>query len=474
MSQPLVEFVNHASFIVDACGVRLLSDPWIEGRVFNDGWELLAPTRMRWEDFASITHIWFSHEHPDHFFPPNVKRIDPAHRARIVVLYQTTADKKVVRFCRELGFKAVVELEPGKDLELAPGFTVRHRPLGTQWEGDSWLFIKTPAATILNINDCGVGAAEARAIAAEVGPVDLLATQFSYAAWQKNPEAVEFRRAVAQEMLDGVVAQVEELKPRWVLPFASFIWFCAEENFYLNRDANSVRATRDLLATKTNAEPVVLYPGDRWHPGAPWDSEVAIARWEAHTREIGDPEKRPRVKRPSIPAEELQTLARSFCERLRAVSNPFLVRTYLAYDSYQNERAFGVGSIRGTLRTLAGSVRPARVFCTDLGSLFTFSLAGALESAQGSANDADLQTTSAVLAFVFRFPWGGETLQINGCFRENPAWRDVKPWSFPNRLFIYTRLARRVDMGYRLTWRRVARALADRTFLRSLLPGREG
>ena len=78
----LIEFVNHASLLVSAGDVRLLSDPWLEGKVFHDGWALTAPTAMTFDDFKNVTHIWFSHEHPDHFLPDNLKKIPEAHRRR--------------------------------------------------------------------------------------------------------------------------------------------------------------------------------------------------------------------------------------------------------------------------------------------------------------------------------------------------------------------------------------------------------
>ena len=88
-----LEFVNHASYILDASkqGVRLLTDPWLEGNAFNNGWGLLAKTTFRYEDFGSITHLWFSHEHPDHFSPPNLKKIPEDARKKITVLFQKTA-----------------------------------------------------------------------------------------------------------------------------------------------------------------------------------------------------------------------------------------------------------------------------------------------------------------------------------------------------------------------------------------------
>src|SRR4051812_15373533 len=67
-----IEFVNHASIIVDHDNIRLLCDPWTEGTAFHNGWSLLAKSKFTFDDYKNITHIWFSHEHPDHFSPPNI------------------------------------------------------------------------------------------------------------------------------------------------------------------------------------------------------------------------------------------------------------------------------------------------------------------------------------------------------------------------------------------------------------------
>ena len=99
-----IEFVNHASVIYHHKRISLISDPWIEGAVFNNGWNLLAPTKFKYPDFEKITHIWFSHEHPDHFFPPNIREIDNEHRKNITVIFQKTGDGKVLDFLRRRGF----------------------------------------------------------------------------------------------------------------------------------------------------------------------------------------------------------------------------------------------------------------------------------------------------------------------------------------------------------------------------------
>src|SRR5205823_15052942 len=94
-----IRWVNHASYVPTARDVRLITDPWLFGSAFNNGWDLISEAKFSLDDFREITHIWFSHEHPDHFAPPVLKAIDPAVRANITVLFQETKDHKVLDFC---------------------------------------------------------------------------------------------------------------------------------------------------------------------------------------------------------------------------------------------------------------------------------------------------------------------------------------------------------------------------------------
>ena len=115
---------------------------------------------------------------------------------------------------------------------------------------------------------CGIESAEyAASVQREVGRVDMLATQFSYASWQGNPDEEHRRRQRAAVVLSTVLQQVEALKPRWVIPFASFVWFCHEENFFMNEGMNLIGDVAGRIA-ETPATPVVMYPGDPGRSGA--------------------------------------------------------------------------------------------------------------------------------------------------------------------------------------------------------------
>ena len=66
MSLTTIKFINHASVLVKCEEVSLLSDPYYE--TFHKGWGLLVTQST---DISlildEVTHIWISHEHPDHF-----------------------------------------------------------------------------------------------------------------------------------------------------------------------------------------------------------------------------------------------------------------------------------------------------------------------------------------------------------------------------------------------------------------------
>lgn len=105
-----LSLVGHASVIIEASDVRLLTDPWLTGLAFNDSWALHPEPRLRQEDLDSLTHLWISHEHPDHFSPASLHSIPSEVRARVILLFQRRYSSEVVDFFATLGFRDVIEL----------------------------------------------------------------------------------------------------------------------------------------------------------------------------------------------------------------------------------------------------------------------------------------------------------------------------------------------------------------------------
>jgi UDP-MurNAc hydroxylase len=380
-----LEWVNHASFVFEHDGVRLIADPWIEGRAFNDGWSLLSDTAFTYDDFRSVTHLWFSHEHPDHFSPPNIRSIPAEIRKTITVLFQHTLDHKVARFCESLGFARVIELRPHRWVELSPRVQVLCHPFP---DDDSWIALATDRGTVLNINDCVVdNVAKARAIRKLVGPVRVLMTQFSYAQWPGNPDDIEAQRSEAWEKLHRIRIQAGVFEPEFIIPFASFMWFCHEENFLLNNEMSGVERAAHFIDYNLQGRPVVLYPGDRWEVGQQHDWRPAARRYQRdwQGRMAGGPIVR---SRPVAP-DELEAAFAAFLRRLHVKNNPLL-------------RYIPVPATSVTLLDLEGST-------------YRLTLRGMTRIPEPHGG-ADLATNAENLMYCLRFDWGSNTLHANGRF----------------------------------------------------------
>ena len=189
-----IEFVNHSSVIIPNNDVHLIFEPWISGDVFHDGWSLITEAQFKFEDFKTITHIWFSHEHPDRFFPPNLKKIPEEIRKEIIVLYHFTRDKKVINYCKSLGFKDAIEINLNEWFKLGKDFLV----LNGACLDDSWILINTANKNILNTNDCILKKRDFDIINKNIlGKLDLLLPQFSYASKIGNKKDVKLRKEQA-------------------------------------------------------------------------------------------------------------------------------------------------------------------------------------------------------------------------------------------------------------------------------------
>jgi UDP-MurNAc hydroxylase len=388
----LIRWVNHASFVVEHDDVRLICDPWLSGPAFAGGWDLLAKSVFQIGDFANITHIWYSHEHPDHFVPRVLQEIDEALRPQITVLYQKTRDGKVAKFCRSLGYK-VRELTHGERTAIGTHVAVTCDEVPFY---DSWLLIEADGTRILNLNDCVVGRETvAESIAKQCGRVDVLLSQFNDAEWKGNPDRKDLREASAREKLRRLKLQATTIKPTHMIPFASFFFFSHEENFYLNDSMNDVGDVARFLASECGTTPLVLYPGDTWKPGDAHDPDVASARYRSDLRAA----KPLHAPGESIALEQLARIADRYRNRIKKQNNEMLL--WLAANPWL-------------------PVLPSiRIYLDDLALAIQFDWRHGLVQKSLSREACDISMHSESLAYVFRFDWGMDTLTVNGRFRAN-------------------------------------------------------
>ena len=262
-----IEFASHAGFIIEVKGKRIYIDPWTKSKTFNDGWALISEAKK--VDYAKIDYIFVTHEHPDHFNFPTLKGIDENHRRRIKVLYQQHASLRLKNAFERLGFDTVVELPIYKWIEVE-GIELF---CGSSGSMDSFLAIRAEGQTILNLNDCVFRKKQYDYIQREIGNVDFLFTQFSFANWVGNEV----------DQLDGAEEKIREIgmqkrifSPKYIIPFASFVYFCNEENARMNDWMNTPR----MIAELPHPEIKFMYPSDEIDTKDPhFDSERAVQRY---------------------------------------------------------------------------------------------------------------------------------------------------------------------------------------------------
>ena len=387
-----VTFINHACVKIALGDAVILCDPWLSGAAFNNGWDLLIPTPMDLSAvMAGVTHIWVSHEHPDHFVPKFFIDIAPRWK-HVPVLFQATRDRRVPSFIESRGF-AVTEL-PDRATRQIGGLRVT---CGVSDFYDSWLHVTDGTGSILNLNDCAEGdAGELRNIARLTGPIDMLLTQFSYAAWKGGRANAHFRVLAAKRKLDTIAAQIAALKPRRVLPFASFVYFSNEENSYLNDHINRPADAAAAIA-QAGAEPVILYPGEMWDSGQPHDNAASLA---AYAKEYD-----------ALPTLPLRGPGDSVT--IEQLTQQF--EAYRAGVYKKNSRA-----LIALLRRLpaVGAFHPVVIRLTDLNQTVSVSVVDGFAVVPGAREDVAMHSSS--LSFIFNNPFGFDTLTVNGRFEATP------------------------------------------------------
>ncbi|MBT0956356.1 MBL fold metallo-hydrolase [Alphaproteobacteria bacterium KMM 3653] len=388
-----IEFVNHASVLISDKDTAVLMDPWYSGPAFHKGWTLLheTPDTEVSDLLKRTTHLWLSHEHPDHFSVPFFKRHGAQIRAQGIEMYfQKIEDQRVADFIRAEGITL-------HEMTFGQSYTLGDLELTCLKDDfyDSLVSIKSEDQHILNLNDCHVNTpARAKLILDQAGPCDVLLTQFSYAAWKGGPENRAWRETAAREKLDNIALQAELLKPRTVIPFASYVAFSNERNAYLNDAANRPQDVIDRFKD-ADFDLQIMAPGDVFTGTVdPEMTARAISFWDAaYSRAETAPLQRFETKSYEEIAETFQT----YTARVFANNSRWMMRA---------------AQVASPVRVF----QPVVVELDDLGINVKIDVPRAQLTQTTEAPHLKMHSES--LWFLFSNSFGFDTLGVNGCFEE--------------------------------------------------------
>jgi hypothetical protein len=259
---------------------------------------------------------------------------------------------------------------------------------------DSWIAIRSEKMTILNLNDCIVEPDHLKHISKIVGKVTVLLTQFSFANWIGN-NADELREVEAK--LQDLRFRISLLKPEATIPFASFIYFCNQENNWMNAFAITPQRIAGLGLPGVN----FMYPGDEWNSDMRnFHSAEAVERY---MNDIAGS----KVIDNTPPEVSIYTVQQAIDRTSRIVRSRFS-------------------------KLLIARIKPFSIYLHDLDKVLIVNPAGTCDVADAmpdTRESARYVMCSQMAWFAFAFSWGWAAMDVSGMYYDR-RFKEPNPVGF--------------------------------------------
>ena len=227
-----IKFINHACIQIFTKDYSVLVDPWFEDKVFNNSWCLFKETDIDSLDLTKLKYIFISHEHPDHLHFPTLKTIYGL-KQDVEIIFPHRKDTTVKKVIEKIGFKFHFIKQNSQKFFLDKNNYCKY--FGDISEGDHTIAFSINGKKIINQNDDYTKEKTVNLINKEFGPADLLFTQFSLAGYYGNSDNPKIIQKNGHDFhLERVKYYKSIFNVKFVVPFASYVYFCKNTNRYLN------------------------------------------------------------------------------------------------------------------------------------------------------------------------------------------------------------------------------------------------
>jgi hypothetical protein len=249
--------LGHASTLLtlDNGQPLFISDPWLVGSTYWRSWWLQHyPSSEEIKSLQSVQYVYLTHEHPDHFHPPSLRKIG----TQPTFLCPELPHMSMAEYLSSEQFKTKV-LAPNRWIAIHEHCSILSMPL---WNDDSILLILTPEAFIVNLNDAKPNAKIIRQInqvRAQLGNrTTIVLSSYSPAgivnSFIKNGVRLSLRDKV--DYVNYLNRINTNLNADLFIPFASQVIFLRRDSKW----ANEYKVTFDDLEAHWNCQTKLMRP----------------------------------------------------------------------------------------------------------------------------------------------------------------------------------------------------------------------
>lgn len=358
-----INFINHACVTIEENNEMIMFDPWFFGKVFNNSWSLIKETNIDELDLSNLKFILITHEHPDHLHWTTLQLIKERTTNDIRILIPRRDNKNVIKQIIKLGFQAA-EIPSNKQFKISNNFKVTNFTTGH----DSAYIIQTKEKTILNQNDCKLSDLQVREINNNYPVIDFYFMQFSLAGFYANKSESDKLKQAKLDHINMIERYKSYFNPKITIPFASYVYFCREENSFLNDYIVSLRELNSSYQIVTYGDTILQ---DNFHSR----NELNLNLWDKYLSN-------PQIDKTShVDNNSLIETTKLFFNSLDSFYPP-----KTSFSFYKNKESFVVDY-------------------ENKDCYFT-----------SKKGNEVAKVTMYDLECFFKFPWGADTMNITSCF----------------------------------------------------------
>ena len=393
-----IKFINHACFQFLLKDYSILIDPWFFGKVFNNSWSLFRETSIETIDIKSLKWIFISHEHPDHLHFETLKEIKNIND-KVTVIFPYRKDATVKKVIEKIGLKFKFIKQNSEKFFIDENNYVKF--FSFENEGDHTMVFKINERIIVNQNDDYTLDKTVKMINSEFPSIDILLTQFSLAGYYGNFDEEKTLKIKGHDFhLNRVIEYSKKFNPSFTIPFASYVYFCRDYNKYLNK---FIVTPKEVISALGNDKCQLVWYGD----------EVIFDNFKERNllnqSKLNDLFNINKIKdfSQSITINDNE-LVKIIKLRLNKISFIEKIKTFIDFSN-------PISSTKGLIKFFLLINRKITVHLYDINKVvyIDFLRNSAKISVYKKNIKIDFSLPSEDLFFMFKFPWGSDTVNIS-------------------------------------------------------------